>query len=160
MKNIPIRHIKATQKEPNLSGSFSIRDVRDLLAGKDMVQELHRHDFFYVLALKKGAGKHEIDFTSYEVNDNSVFLMRPGQVHQLTLKAGSTGYLMGFKTDFYYPLDKVANQLLRKASGLNLYQTDANGFKKLLSILACIFLEYAAYSIYRAYQAEQEKPLI
>jgi AraC-like DNA-binding protein len=143
MKNIPIRHIKATQKEPNFSGSFSIRNVRDLLAGKDMVQELHRHDFFYMLALKKGTGSHEIDFTSYKVCNNTVFLMRPGQVHQLTLKAGSTGYLMGFKTDFYHPLDKVSNQLLRKAGGMNLYQPDARGFKKLFSMLTCIFLEYA-----------------
>jgi AraC family transcriptional activator of pobA len=144
MKNIPVRHINTTQKEPDFSGSFSIRDIRDLLAGKDMVQELHRHDFFYILALKKGAGNHEIDFTSYKICNDSVFLMRPGQVHQLTLKAGSTGYLMGFKTDFYHPHDKVSTQLLRKASSMNFHQLDANRFKKLLSILDSMFLEYAS----------------
>jgi AraC family transcriptional regulator, transcriptional activator of pobA len=118
MKKIPIRHIKTTQKEPGFSGSFSIRDVRDLLAGKDMVQELHRHDFFYILVLKKGKGDHAIDFTSYKVCDNAVFFLRPGQVHQLTLKAGSTGYLMGFKTDFYllmtsYQISYCARQVAR-----------------------------------------------
>ena len=143
MKNIPIRSIKSTQKEPVFSGSFSIRDVRDLLAGKDMVQELHRHDFFYLLALKKGTGNHEIDFTPYKVCDNAVFLMRPGQVHQLTLQAGSTGYLVEFKTDFYYPHDKSSSQLLRRASSMNFYQPDADSFKKLLSILTYIFQEYA-----------------
>src|SRR5687768_10029668 len=142
MKNIPIRYINVAPKEPNFSGSFSIRDVRDLLAGKDMVQELHRHDFFYILALKKGTGNHEIDFTSYKACENSVFLMRPGQVHQLTLKAGSTGYLMEFKTDLYHPHDKPANQLLRKAANMNFYQLDPNSFKKLLSILTYIFQEY------------------
>jgi len=143
MENIPIRHINATRKEPIFLEGFSIRHVRDiLLAGKDMVQKLHRHDFFYILALEKGRGKHEIDFTSYEVCDNSVFFLRPGQVHQLTLKAVSTGYLMEFKTDFYYPHDKVSNQLLRKASNMNFYQPDANSFKKLLSILTYIFQEY------------------
>jgi hypothetical protein len=65
MEKIPIRYINAPQKEAIFFGSFSIRDVRELLAGKDMVQELHRHDFFYILALKKGTGSHEIDFTSY-----------------------------------------------------------------------------------------------
>lgn len=59
-----------------------------------MFQELHRHDFFFILALKKGLGCHVIDFTSYEVSNNSIFLMRPGQVHQLFLKEGNTGYLM------------------------------------------------------------------
>jgi hypothetical protein len=128
MKTIPIRYINATPKEPNLSESFSIRDVRDLLAGEDMVQELHRHDFFYILALKKGTGNHEIDFTSFEICDNAVFLMRPGQVHQLILKAGSMGYLIQFKTDFYFPHDNVSNQLLRKAGNMNLYQPAANKF--------------------------------
>ncbi|MBI1769587.1 MAG: helix-turn-helix domain-containing protein [Bacteroidetes bacterium] len=143
MEKIPVRHINATpKKEPNFSGSFSIRDVRDLLSGKDMVQELHRHDFFFILALEKGKGKHEIDFTPYQIGDCSIFIMRPGQVHQLTLKAGSRGYLMEFKTDFYYPHDKVSHEILRKASNKNLCQLDANGFKKLLALLKSIFQEH------------------
>jgi hypothetical protein len=72
-----------------------------MLDGKDMVQELHRHDFFFILALQKGAGYHEIDFIQYEVGEHSVFLMRPGQVHQLTVKAGSTGYLVQFEVIFF-----------------------------------------------------------
>lgn len=122
MEKIPIRYINATQKELILSESFSIRNVRDILAGNDMVQELHRHDFFYILALKNGEGNHEIDFTSYEICDNSVFFVSPGQVHQLSLKAVSTGYLMEFKTDFYYPHDKLSGQLLRKINNMKFYQ--------------------------------------
>jgi AraC-like DNA-binding protein len=142
MKNIPIRHLNTTRKEPDFSENFSIRDVQDLLAGKDMVQELHRHDFFFILILKKGVGNHEIDFTPTKICDRSVSFMRPGQVHQLTLKAKSTGYLMAFKTDFYYSHDKSTNQLLRKVSYKNLCQMDANAFKKLLTILTYIFKEY------------------
>ena len=113
-----------------------------MLAGADMVQELHRHDFFFILALKKGAGNHEIDFTSYKVCDHAVYFMRPGQVHRLTLKAGSTGYLMQFNTDFYFPQDKTSNQLLRETGKLNFYHPDAGQFKKLLAILTHIFQEY------------------
>ena len=142
MKNIPVRHIKAPSKEPTVSDGFSIRDVRALLDGKDMVQELHRHDFFYILALKKGAGLHEIDFTPYEVRDHAVFVMRPGQVHQHTLKAGSTGYLVEFRTDFYHPHDKVSNQPLRKATATNLHPLDAKRFDKLFPLLTYIFQEY------------------
>ena len=142
MKNIPVRHIKGTPKETNVSEGFSIRDVRGLLAGKDMVQELHRHDFFYILALNKGSGHHEIDFTPYKVCDHSVFFLRPGQVHQHTLRAGSTGYLMAFRMDFYHPHDKVSNQPLRKASATNLHQLDANRFNKLFPLLTYIFQEY------------------
>lgn len=142
MENIPIRSISTTRKEPTFSESFSIRNVRDLLDGKDMVQELHRHDFFFILVLKKGIGNHEIDFIPHEVCDRSVSFMHPGQVHQLTLKAKSTGYLMAFKADFYYSHDKSTNQLLRKVSYKNLCQLDANGFEKLLAILNYVFREY------------------
>jgi len=142
MKTIPVRHINSPLIEGNFPEGFNIRDVRDLLAGKDMVQGLHRHDFFYILALKKGSGSHEIDFIPYQVGDHSVFFMRPGQVHQLTLKAGSSGYLVEFKTDFYSTHDKTSHQLLRKASDKNLCQPDANGFKKLFILLTSIHQEY------------------
>lgn len=126
MENIPVRKIK----ESGFTESFIIRDIEELLAGKDMVQALHRHDFFYILALKKGRGVHEIDFTSYNISDNTVFFLRPGQVHKLLLKAGSKGYLLQFK----YPHNKSSWQQLRR----QLYQLD----KKLLAILNYIFQEY------------------
>ena len=142
MKKIPVRQFKTSQQEPKLSEDFSIRDIRDLLTGKDMVQELHRHDFFLILALKKGAGSHEIDFESYNILDQSVFFIRPGQVHQLTLKARSTGFLVQFKYDFYSPRSNGSNVIMRKASNKNSWRLDATRYKKLHSILTYIFQEY------------------
>lgn len=142
MDNIPTRYINATQKELSFSKSFGIRRIQNLLSGKDMIQEIHRHDFFYMLAIKKGAGNHEIDFKPYPVSDNSIFFIRPGQVHQLMLKAGSKGYLMSFKTDFFYPNNSQPKHLLRKASATDLYVLDSNRFKKIFSILTYIFKEY------------------
>jgi AraC-like DNA-binding protein len=143
MDKIPIRNINAPQKELNFSESFSIRDVQALLAGKDMVQELHRHDFFYILALKKGSGNHDIDFMHYTICDNSVFYMRPGQVHRLDLKAGSTGCLLQFRDDFFFPDDHATRQLLRKAGKASHFQLNADRFKKLVVILSAISREYA-----------------
>ncbi len=97
MKTIPLRFINTNPKALNDSETFSIRDVHELMTGKDLVQDIHRHDFFFILALRKGKGEHTIDFTPYKIKNNSIFFMRPGQVHQLVLKAGSTGYLMQFK---------------------------------------------------------------
>jgi AraC family transcriptional regulator, transcriptional activator of pobA len=141
MTKIPIRQIKSKPKEPNLVGSFNIRSIHELLDGEDLIQELHRHDFFFILLLKKGSGFHEIDFIEYKVCNYSIFFMRPGQVHQITLRAGSTGYLMQFNSNFYYPNDKTSSQLLQKASTKNLCQLDAQRVKKILGILAFIFQE-------------------
>ena len=142
MRKIPIRQISSAHKEQAFSERFNIRKVQDLFGGEDLFHGLHRHDFFFILALQKGKGTHEIDFTTYPVFDNSVFFLRPGQVHELQLKAGSTGYLMEFNIGFYHTNDKVSTQRLRKASNKKFCEPDANRFEKLHSILTYIFREY------------------
>lgn len=142
MERIPIRHLSSTQAEPDLFGNFGIRKIVDLLDGKDMLQELHRHDFFYILVVENGKGQHEIDFRSYPITDHTVFFMRPGQVHQIELNAGSTGYLIHFRDEFYLPHDQHAGQLLRKLSQLNHYGLNADQFPKLMGVLLAVFEEY------------------
>ncbi len=139
MKKIPVRNI-ASAKEPD-SGRFSIRKIQAILNGKELSHDLHRHNFFFVLAVRTGEGVHEIDFTPHQVVDRSVFLLRPGQVHQLRLNAGATGYLMEFDNGFYHPKDKAAVQRLRKASSKNYCLPEASRFEKLDTVLSSIFEE-------------------
>ncbi len=142
MKDIPIRKINTHRNEPVVTGKFNIRAIADILDGKDLVHDLHRHDFFFILAMQNGIGNHEIDFTDYEIQNNSIFILRPGQVHQLKLKAGSTGFLAEFDSGFYNPKDKLANQRLIKAGNKNFCAFEAERFKKLQDVLAYIFNEY------------------
>lgn len=142
MKSIPIRKIRASEVEPDLSANFDIRSLEKLLIEKDMIQELHRHDSFFVLFLEKGIGEHEIDFTSYKVGDHTLFFMRPGQVHQLILRKGSAGYMMKFTKDFYYPNSKESNQLLRKLNNKTFCKIDIKSFKRLKDNLTYILQEY------------------
>ena len=139
MENIPIRSI--TNKEPELSGSFSIRSTEELMTGQ-VVQELHRHDFFFLLALEKAKGIHKIDFVSYEVGDHILYLMRPGQVHQHTLQVEGMGYLMQFTQDFYVSNDKLIQQRLRQVSYQNFYKLESAHFQQIMRHLTHIFQEY------------------
>ena len=138
MKEISVRQIK----EPDFSEGFSIRNIGTLLSEKDLVQELHRHNFFFALFLEKGTGEHSIDFVNYPVGDYSVFFMRPGQVHQLTLKQGSKGYLIQFNREFYAPKEEPVNFVLRKVSHKNHCPLSVEKFSKLLLHLSFIFEEY------------------
>lgn len=142
MKKIPIRQISLLQPERPSPERFKIRRVEDILGGNDLIHDLHRHDFYFLLALKQGKGTHEIDFTSFTVLDNSIFFLRPGQVHQLELKAGCTGYLLEFNTEFYHPKGKPANQRLRKASNKTYCELEVARFEKLQAILASMLHEY------------------
>jgi AraC family transcriptional activator of pobA len=69
-------------------------------------------------------------------------ILRPGQIHRLTLKAGSTGYLLQFKIDFFNSQNKLAQELLRKVSHVNFCNLDSHGFNKLENILSYILKEY------------------
>jgi len=138
-EKISLRQIK----EPDFSAGFSIRNIGTLLSEKDLMQELHRHNFFFVLFLETGKGEHSIDFTNYPVDDYSVFFMRPGQVHQLTLRQGSKGYLMQFNREFYTPKEEPVNFVLRKVSHKNHCPLSVEKFRKLLTQLSFIFEEYS-----------------
>jgi hypothetical protein len=96
--------------------------VEELLGENDMVQELHRHSFYYILVLEKGKGNHVIDFIPYPVTDHSVYFMRPGQVHELVLKTGSSGFLVQFTTEYYFQNDPASAQLLRSSGKINYYR--------------------------------------
>lgn len=96
MNTIPVRSFTNHQPAHDKMGRFSIRKIQEVLKGEDLVHDLHKHDFFFVLALQTGHGVHEIDFIEYPVQDHSFFILRPGQVHKLQLSGNSTGFLMEF----------------------------------------------------------------
>ena len=123
-------------------GRFSIRDVRQLLNGKDLMHDLHKHDFYFILALQEGRGIHEIDFVPYDLHPHSIFLLRPGQVHRLVLKANSTGFLMEFDPMFYQPGNAAEDQRWRKATSKNYCPMESGRFLKLRAILDSIFQEF------------------
>lgn len=144
MKTIPIRRIAATHQAQSNAGRFSIRDLRTVLDGKDLVHDLHKHDFYFILAVEQGQGIHEIDFVRYGIQNNVLFILRPGQVHELRLAAGSTGYLLEFDTAFYQPNTVREEQRWKKVTVKNYCEVEQSRFEQLLSFLSIIFREYAA----------------
>lgn len=60
------------------------------------VQFPHRHDFYQIILITSGQGWHEIDFTKYNIKPGSLFLMKPGQVHEWNLSKKTRGYIIEF----------------------------------------------------------------
>ena len=56
------------------TGLFNLRKIEDIIGDYDLFHALHRHDFFFILAINRGKGKHEIDFSSHPVANNTVFI--------------------------------------------------------------------------------------
>lgn len=141
MKKIPVKQLHPGD-ERGSEGRFSIRALESLLRGKDLLQDLHRHDFFFILLLEKARGWHEIDFVKYPLRDKMVFLLRPGQVHRLHIQAGSRGYLAEFDLSFYHPKQNLTELRWQKAISRNHCRVDTKRFEKLRRLLLQMMEEF------------------
>jgi AraC family transcriptional activator of pobA len=61
----------------------------------------HRHDFYQIVWITRGRGRHVIDGVPYAVRPNTVFFMSPRQVHEFELPADADGYVMNFSEAFF-----------------------------------------------------------
>lgn len=66
----------------------------------ELTDQPHRHDHFQIIWITRGKGRHMVDFVWYEVEDNMIFLLRPGQVHQLDCER--EGHFLYFTEQFYF----------------------------------------------------------
>jgi len=80
------------------SGQFNVAPL-DMFRN-ELTDQPHRHDHFQIIWITKGKGRHMVDFVWYDVEDNMIFLLRPGQVHQLDCER--KGYFLYFTEQFYF----------------------------------------------------------
>lgn len=138
MQKIPVRQLKITESRACFEDIFTILDLNELLNGDALYQAVHRHDFFFVLILEIGKGEHTIDFSVFPVENNSIFILRPGQVHSLCLEKVCKGYLVRFNSNAI----PNANQLLKKISKANLYQFSHTDFLAIKAVFSKIHEEF------------------
>lgn len=144
MKSIPVRNIAQTHQDLSELGRFSIRSLSTMLKGQDLVHDLHRHDFYFILAIQEGQGQHEIDFVKYDVQADTVFILRPGQVHHLRLAANCRGFLLEFDNLFYRAHSPATEQQWKRATSQNYQQIEEARFKKLINYLSNSYYEYTS----------------
>lgn len=80
---------------------FALKRVEDLyLKSNGESDSPHRHDYYTILFFEKGNGIHVVDFMKYKIEDNSIYFILPGQMHQVILTAEPKGWVMTFTEDF------------------------------------------------------------
>ena len=81
--------------------SFIIRtmeSINDELKGAP--DDPHRHNYYTVIWPFTGSGRHIIDFKEYTIEDDHVFFISPGQVHQLIVEGNPAGVVIQFTCGF------------------------------------------------------------
>ena len=60
---------------------------------------IHQHNHHEILIIKQGAGTHVVDFEKFDIKQNQIFFLRPGQVHEFSPEPGSEFYFIAFDKD-------------------------------------------------------------
>lgn len=72
----------------------------------------HRHDYYTILFIEQGNGTHSIDFTEYELANNTIYFIQPGQMHQVILTEEPQGWIITFTEEFLIA-NSIADKLIR-----------------------------------------------
>lgn len=73
-----------------------VRELRDFHFNAESSRMPHRHSFFMVLWCTEGIGQQLIDFKPYDIIKGRVFLLQPGQIHQM-ITYPKNGYMILFE---------------------------------------------------------------
>ncbi len=63
-------------------------------------QRPHRHDFYQIFWMTRGAPSFHIDFDHLPIEANALVFVPPGAVHTFGTKHPSAGFILSFQEDF------------------------------------------------------------
>ena len=139
---------KATQENPRLERAepavFSFSDylageqeklyvstLDDRLRLRQNRQRPHRHDFYQVFWMPRGAPSFNIDFDHLPIEANSLVFVPPGAVHTFGVQSPNTGFILSFQEDFFETM----------GHSINLFQDcptlDPAQFRPVLAVREC-----------------------
>lgn len=96
------RHIKFTNRQ-NPRAGFDLIKLEELSQRKDIDHspfELHLVEFFLIVFVEKGKGRHTIDFTDYQYEKGTILTVRKDQIHKFHNIPSTTGRVLLFTDEF------------------------------------------------------------
>lgn len=143
-ERLPVLCIKDASAPSTAYADFNIGRHEEM--GKAILPSPHKHDFYLLLVINKGAGEHKIDFETYQVEDRMVFFLSAGQAHQWNLLEKTTGYQVMFMPDFLP--DAPAKLPYFSASSNPLLQLNNENFQLLNNELEWLIKEFGTKEIF------------
>ncbi len=89
--------------------SILIRKIIETFDADTIDESPHRHEFYEILYIIDGAGRHEIDGVRYDLMPNTLYFISKGQVHNFLYAQNVNGYLIRFK-DIILPTPSIEQE--------------------------------------------------
>ena len=179
MEKLPVYQIKKFNCHSEENDLY-FNDFKTHLIANDFIENSHSHNFYLLMLFTNGTGLHTVDFNTYAIQPNSLFVLKPGQIHSWQLSEDIDGYIAFYSQEVYnvyFGSKQIENYSFYRDSKnspemiLNDFQTQEistyfdlileenhkNEFKKtekLLNLLDIIHIELA-----RIYESQQDHNL-
>ena len=89
---------------------FALKRIEDVYRATNGAPDVpHRHDYYTIVFVEKGEGTHFVDFTEYKIENQTIYFIQPGQMHQVILTAEPVGWVITFTEQFL-----IANSISEK----------------------------------------------
>lgn len=142
-------HIKF-QNQQNPDATFDMIDLNEMFHRKDLKHspfELHLVEFYLILVIEEGEGKHTIDFTEYSYKKNTLLTIRKDQIHKFFKNNKVKGTMLLFTDEFLVSyLEKLealkSLQLFNEVLAVPKIQLSESESIEVLSIVKRINEEY------------------
>ncbi|MEL7532215.1 MAG: helix-turn-helix transcriptional regulator [Bacteroidota bacterium] len=143
-----LKHIKFRNSR-NPDAAFEIVPLETLFTRTDLNHspfKPHLVEFYLIIMVLEGHGKHFIDFQEYEYRVGSILTIRKDQIHQF-VKSEVKGYMLLFTDDFLVSyLDKLeslkALHLFNELLGIQKLQFEPSAFSVITELVERIKKEY------------------
>ncbi len=143
-----LKHIKFRNRR-NPNATFDIGPLESLFTRTDLNHspfKPHLVEFYLIIMVLQGKGKHFIDFQEYEYQAGSILTIRKDQIHQF-VKSEAKGYMLLFTDDFLVSyLDKLeslkALNLFNELLGIQKLQFEPSAFFEIIQLVERIKREY------------------
>jgi len=142
-------HIKF-ENQKNPKSDFELLRLDDLVQIRDadhFMYKQHLVEFYIILFITKGSGKHMLDFTDYPCNKGTVLTLRKNQFHKFYKQEALNGYLLFFKDEFIYKYLEFSEsqktlQLFNEALESPKLQLSESEYKEILITINQLKKEY------------------
>ena len=148
MNQAPL-HIEFKNKQ-NPKSDFDLINLKYLFSRKNLdhsPEELHLIEFYIIILITEGQGKHTIDFKDYSCEKGTILTIRKDQLHKFFKNDSLKGYLLLFKDEFLVSyLEKLEAektlQLFNELLGIPKIQLSEKTFQEIESVIERIQQEY------------------
>lgn len=148
MTDTPI-HIQFRNRQ-NPKSDFDLLGLDVLFNRKGLdhsPEELHLVEFYIIILITDGEGKHTIDFKNYTCDKGTILTIRKDQLHKFIKNDSMKGFLLLFKDDFLVSYleqleAKKTLQLFNELLGIPKIQLTETELNEIQSIIIRIKKEY------------------